>query len=169
MGRGLSVWSAGCSYGAEPYSLRMVLDDMGWRTGVSILATDIDQGVLARAQAGCFAAEDLRNVPAAWRERYFTPEGEGFQVRPTLKQGVTFRRHDLLRDTYPQQVDLILCRNVVIYFTEEAKARLFETMCQALRPGGFLFIGSTERIADAARLGLVSREAFIYQRPCTNG
>jgi chemotaxis protein methyltransferase CheR len=86
-------------------------------------------------------------------------------VIPALRSGVQFQRHDLLRDRFPQGMDLILCRNVVIYFTDEAKQRLFARFFDALRPGGYLLVGSTERIGDAQAIGFVSPLPFFYRRP----
>lgn len=162
---GLNIWSAGCSYGAEAYSLRILLAQLSASLTHRILASDIDIRILARAREGLFTPEDMRNVPEALQRKYFTRDGEGFRVMAAIRQGVEFQRQDLLKDRFPTGMDLILCRNVVIYFTEAAKATLFERFYQALRPGGYLLVGNTERIHGARDIGFTAPRAFFYQRP----
>jgi chemotaxis protein methyltransferase CheR len=165
-GRGLRVWSAGCSYGAEPYTLAVLLKEAGPRLAHELVATDIDQTILARAREGVFTEQDLANVSSARRAKFFTalPEG-GWQANQELRSAVRFSRLDLLKDPYPKTRDLILCRNVVIYFNDDAKERIYEHFFEALRPGGVLFIGSTERVNDAGRLGWERPGTFFYRRP----
>lgn len=163
--RELFVWSAGCSYGAEAYSLKILLTQLTPGVNHRILATDIDIRCLERARKGCFSADDLREVPDTVRRRYFTAAEDGFQIVPALRQGVTLQHGDLLRDAFPERVDLILCRNVVIYFSDDAKNRLYRRFFNALRPGGYLLVGNTERIFDAQEIGYKSPLPFFYQRP----
>lgn len=163
--RSLLIWSAGCSYGAEVYSLKILLHQLGTGVNHRLLATDIDTGILAKAREGVYCDDDLKNVPDALRKRYFTPVEKKHHVAEVLREGVEFKKQDLLHDAYPTNVDLILCRNVVIYFTEETKSRLFAQFYQALRPGGYLLVGSTERIFDAAEIGFSTPLPFFYQRP----
>lgn len=164
---GLRVWSAGCSYGAEPYTLAMILDSKLGGQRHSILASDIDRTILGRAVSGRgFSDDDIEQVPPEMKDRYLEPAGpDEWAVKPRLKALITFKRHDLLRDPYPQRMDLIVCRNVVIYFTEEAKSRIYRQFREALRPGGFLFVGGTELVPKANELGFVSRMISFYQRP----
>ncbi len=166
--RPLQIWSAGCSYGAEAYSLRLLLHQVNSALNHRILATDIDTRILARAREGVFTVEDMKNVSPALRQRYFTREAEQFRVTAALRQGVEFHRQDLLKDRFPTDMDLILCRNVVIYFTDDAKTELFRRFYAALRPGGYLLVGNTERIHDARDIGFVTPRAFFYQRPPEN-
>lgn len=163
--RTLSIWSAGCSYGAEVYSLAILLHQLGAGHGHHLLASDIDRGILERAKQGIFSEEDMKNVPSALQKRYFTLTTDGYQVGPLLQGKVEFRHHDLLRDDFPRNIDLILCRNVVIYFSDDAKSRLFSRFYQALAPDGILLIGSTERIANAHEIGYNMPRPFFYQRP----
>jgi len=165
-GRGLRVWSAGCSYGAEPYTLAVLLEEAGRRRAHELLATDIDQTILARAREGVFSEQDMANVSPARRAAFFTAlPGGGWQANQDLRQAVRFSRLDLLKDPYPRTRDLILCRNVVIYFNDDAKRRIHERFFEALRPGGVLFIGSTERVNDSGRLGWERPGTFFYRRP----
>ncbi|HEX2948518.1 MAG TPA: protein-glutamate O-methyltransferase CheR [Armatimonadota bacterium] len=161
----LAIWSAGCSYGAEAYSLRILLQQLSPRVNHRILATDIDTRILARAREGIFSEDDMRNIAPPLRHQFFTTTEGGYRVSAQLRQGVEFRHHDLLRDKFPEKMDLILCRNVVIYFADEAKRRLFEGFYQALRPGGYLLVGSTERIFGAQEIGFRTPRPFFYQKP----
>jgi chemotaxis protein methyltransferase CheR len=166
-GSALRAWSAGCSIGAEPYSLAMLLLEIAPSRPHSILATDIDDTILARARAASdYLPADIRNVGAERVARWFTT---GANAKATLKAGpralVTFRKHDLLRDPTPAgPFDLICCRNVVIYFTEEAKERIYAGFVSALRPDGLLFIGATEAIMKPQPLGLRALGPGFYQK-----
>lgn len=154
---GVKIWSAGCSMGAEPYSMAMLLLEMAPRGTHAILATDVDQTILDRAKAGRgYLASDLRNVGADRMNRWMKPEADGrYAIGPALRPVIRFQKHDLLNDPYPRgPFDLVACRNVVIYFTEEAKERIYEGFVGALRPGGVLFIGGTEAIMRPQTLGL---------------
>ncbi len=164
--RGLRVWSAGCSYGAEPYTLAIQLKEAAPKAAHELMATDIDKTILARAAEGIFTGQDLQNVSAERRARWFTalPDGK-WQVSKEIRSMVRFSRLDLLKDRYPATRDLILCRNVVIYFKDEAKERIYEHFFNALRPEGILFVGSTERVTDSATLGWTRPGTFFYQRP----
>lgn len=162
---GIRIWSAACSYGAEPYSLAILLQELAPAGRHDLRATDIDRAILARAREGYFGAADLRSVTPARRRRWFSEEGSGrFLVDSALRRAVRFSRLDLLRDAYPGGRDLILCRNVVIYFTDEAKRRIYEGLRAALRPGGILMVGSTESIADHDKLGWEKAGTFFYRR-----
>jgi len=165
-GRGLRVWSAGCSYGAEAYTLAILLQEAAPGLVHDLVATDIDRTVLARAREGVFSEHEIQNVSPRRRRRWFAERpGGGWQATPELRAMVRFARLDLLKDPYPRARDLVLCRNVVIYFTDAAKQRIHERFFEALRPGGVLFVGSTERVNDAARLGWERPATFFYRRP----
>jgi len=164
--RSLRVWSAGCSYGAEPYTLGVLLREAAPWAPHELLATDIDETILARARDGVFTEQDLQNVSPERRRKWFEKlPGGGWQAITELRQAVRFSRLDLLKDPYPRTRDLILCRNVVIYFNDDAKERIYERFFEALRPGGILFIGSTERINDSGRQGWERPGTFFYRRP----
>lgn len=168
-GGDVSVWSAGCSYGAELYSVAMLLAEQAPAGRHRLLGTDIDPLILERARGGRFREADLRAVSEARRRQWFMPvdteDGRRWQIDPALREAVRFRRHDLLADTYPQGVDVICCRNVVIYFTDAAKEEIYRKFFAALRPGGILFIGATERIAEAEAIGFEHAGMFFHRRP----
>lgn len=161
----LRVWSAGCSIGLEPYSLAMMLDDLTPLRKHTLIASDLDRGALAIAQArGPYTQQDLQNVTEVQRAAYFEPGGPPYYVAPALGQRVQLRETNLLADEFEGSFDLIVCRNVVIYFTNAAKERLYHKFCDALRPGGVLFLGSTEIISRPADFGLRHRGVSFYQK-----
>lgn len=161
----LHIWSAGCSYGAEPYTIALLLQELAPRGRHNILATDIDDRMLARANRGVFQEHEIRNVTRSRLAKHFTRTESGYEVDPSLKSMITFRKHDLLKDSYRVGMDLIVCRNVVIYFTDEAKAALYRRFYQSLRPGGYLFVGGTERVTDYIEIGFESAFPFFYRKP----
>ncbi|MEK3792670.1 protein-glutamate O-methyltransferase CheR [Paenibacillus sp. FSL R7-0204] len=163
-GRRLKLWSAACSTGEEPYTLAMILSDKNILAQTGILATDIDDGALAKAKQGIYLERSLKDVPKDVSDRYFTPEGPVFKVSEGLKKNIDFRKQNLLLDKFDEGFDLIICRNVMIYFTEEAKNKLYHKFSASLRPGGYLFVGSTEQIFTPAQYGFESTETFFYRK-----
>lgn len=165
-GRTLRLWSAGCSIGCEPYTLAIVLNEVDPGGRHSVLATDVDMPALSRAQGGRgYLPSEVRSVPAPLLSKYFAVEPDGtYRVVDRVKQRVTFRRHDLLKDPYPANMDVIVCRNVVIYFTDEAKRYIYRRFVDALRPGGLLFVGGSEMIMGSKDLGLEAASTSIYQK-----
>lgn len=159
----LKVWSAGCSYGAEAHTLAMILDKR-FPGAHKIVGTDIDTAALNQAKASSFSVADVRCVPQDYRE-YLSKSGEGYVGDVRLKKYLDFRKGNLLADRFETGFDLIMCRNVVIYFTEEAKTELYAKFYRSLKPGGVLFVGSTERIFKADELGFTSPVPFYYQKP----
>ena len=164
----LRIWSAACSTGEEPYTVAMILDRLGALQRADILATDIDTKVIEKAKIGLYPERSLKEVPPAYRKAYFTAEEGGWRVSEKLIRAVRFKRHNLLHDPFGSDYDLIICRNVLIYFTEEAKHELYLKFAKALRPGGLLFVGSTEQIFTPSRYGLESAETFFYRRKREN-
>jgi chemotaxis protein methyltransferase CheR len=157
----LRAWSAGCSYGAEAYTLAAVCREAIPGTRVAILGTDLDHRMVARARQGAFGPEDARSAPAAAIERFFP----GGQASAELRRMVAFETGDLLRMPVPlDHYDLILCRNTVIYFTEQVRDALHERLAAALAPGGYLVVGTSERVADPRALGLTPAFHFIYRK-----
>jgi chemotaxis protein methyltransferase CheR len=157
----VSAWSAGCSYGAEAYTLAAVCRESIPAARVAIHGTDLDHRMVERARAGHFSDEDARSAPRAALERFFP----GGQATAELRRMVTFETGDLLRMPVPRErYDLVLCRNTVIYFTEQVRDELHARLVAALRPGGYLIVGASERVADARGLGLTSPFHFIYRK-----
>ncbi len=161
----ITAWSAGCSYGAEAYTLAAVCREVAPGCRVEIRGSDIDPRMVDRAREGRFTADDARSAPSAALGRWFDRDGDGWRAKAELRMVTKFGTGDLLRDTPPAaRFDLILCRNVVIYFTEPVRDRLHELMVGALRPGGYLMIGSSERVSSPQALGLESSHPFIYRK-----
>lgn len=162
--RRLKIWSAACSTGEEPYSLAMVLSSHLPLSEISIYATDLDNGALERAQVGLYGERSIKEVPKSVVSKYFVNEGTHYQVVDDIKKRVTFKQHNLLDDRYGNGYDLIVCRNVMIYFTEEAKDQIYTNFSKALRVGGILFVGSTEQIFNPAKYGFESADTFFYRK-----
>jgi len=164
--RRLKIWSAGCSYGAEAYTIAAICREAIPSVSVEIAGTDLDKRMVARAREGHFTAEDARTSPKRLLERHFEPLPEGgWAARPELKRMVRFENGDLLRMAVPAgRYDVVFCRNTVIYFTEQVRDALHERLVKALSPGGYLVVGTSERVADPRGLGLTSPHHFIYRK-----
>lgn len=166
----LTIWSAGCSNGSEAYSVALILEEKNHWSKHRILGTDIDEASLARARAGGpYRPADVRNVPPAILDKYFTKVDDNYIVMDRIKRKVQFRAQDILNSVYDDEYDLILCRNVVIYFTSEAKKRLNKNFYRSLKPGGVLFIGGTETMLDAHSIGFERMSPCFFRKPVTNG
>lgn len=161
----LKIWSAGCSYGAEAHTLAMILDKK-FNGSHRIIGSDIDTAALNQAKSGRFSKNDLRCVPAEYKS-YLKSDGDEFVADESLRKYLTFQKCNLLGDRFDSGFDLIMCRNVVIYFTEEAKDELYEKFFRSLKPGGILFVGSTERISRSEEIGFKTTKPFYYQKPIT--
>jgi len=161
----LNIWSAGCSVGAEPYSLAMILDGMTPKVRHRILATDIDAEILNKARAGMYTATEFKNITDERAKRYFRQEDNRYIISDAIKGKVEFQKQNLLLDKFESGFDLILCRNVVIYFTEQAKDELYRKFLAALKPGGVLFVGGTEAILNFRDIGFQQYMPFFYRKP----
>ena len=163
-GKNLKIWSAACSTGDEPYSLVMALSRHLPLNQIKIIATDIDKQILAQAKVGIYNEKSIASVPKDLRDKYFTKIGNSYQISNEIKSRVDFRQHNLIKDPYPDKCDFIICRNVLIYFTEEAKDDVFRKFCKSLKTGGFLFIGSTEQIMNHREMGYERKNSFYYEQ-----
>ncbi len=168
-GNELRIWSAGTSTGEEAYSLAVMcaelLEGEAEPPAVRIFATDIDEGAIAFARRGIYPAQSLKNVPAAWRERYFERVGDTYEVAKRLRAMTVFGQHDLGQRAPFPRIDLCLCRNVLIYFTRELQTRALQLFAFSLRSGGFLVLGKAETsgaLSDFFRT--VDATAKIFQR-----
>ncbi|MBI5519029.1 MAG: PAS domain S-box protein [Desulfovibrio sp.] len=144
------VWVAGCSTGEEAYSLAMLLEGHMEATGATcdakIFATDIDQRAVERARAGLYPARAVQHLDAETLERHFTRSGEGYLVTPRLRSRIVFVHHNLLQDPPFLHMDLVVCRNLLIYLTPPLQERALGLLSGALNPGGCLFLGSAESL-----------------------
>jgi chemotaxis protein methyltransferase CheR len=159
-------WSAGSSYGAEAFTLAAVARESVPSADVEIQGTDLDRRMVERARAGLFSAEDARTAPPTLLKRWFDPVDDGgWQAKPELMRMTRFDVGDLLRMPVPRaRYDLIMCRNTVIYFTEAVRDALHGRLADALAPGGYLIVGTSERVADPRGLDLTSPFHFIYRK-----
>lgn len=164
-GKNLKIWSAACSTGDEPYSLVMALSKHIPLEQIHILATDLDKQVIEKAKMGLYGEKSIAAVPDEFKKKFFTKIGPSYQISEDVKKRVEFKEHNLLSSTYPSNYHLIVCRNVLIYFTEEAKDEVFEKFFKALAPGGNLFIGNTEQIINHRDMGFDRKNSFFYERP----
>jgi len=169
----MRVWSAGCSFGQEPYNISMVVEDYqasvptNTRTKVEIIATDISTRVLAGAKKGIYGSNEVsQGLDPDQRERYFTSRGDQWEVRPEIKRRVSFRELNLTGGyELLGRFDVIFCRNVLIYFSNSQKQDILDRMARILNPGGYLFIGSSESLSSHSdRFEMISESgAFGYR------
>lgn len=164
-GKNLKIWSAACSTGDEPYSLVMALSRHLPLSNIKIYATDLDKQVIAKAKVGLYADKSIVSVPDDLKKKYFTKVGPSYKISDEIMARVEFKEHNLLKDSYPVNYHMIVCRNVLIYFTDEAKEEVFKKFCKTLARGGVLFIGSTEQIINYKEIGYERMNSFFYQKP----
>lgn len=146
------VWVAGCSTGEEAYSLAILFQDYMERSGlyvdIKIFATDIDQDALDRAGQGVFAESVLADIPPTLLQNYFVRKGDHYEIVRQIRGMVVFANHNLIKDPPFSRIDLISCRNLLIYMQPEVQARILGTFQFSLKPGGYLFLGSSESVGD---------------------
>lgn len=164
-GNNIKIWSAACSTGDEPYTLVMLLAKFIPINRIKIIATDIDKQVLEKAQVGIYDEKSLKGLPKDFLTKYFTQVGNrSYQISEEVKRCVEFQQHNLLKDPYPQNCDMIVCRNVMIYFTEEAKREIYQKFNDSLKKDGMLFVGSTEQIISPADFHFSTFKSFFYKK-----
>jgi two-component system, chemotaxis family, CheB/CheR fusion protein len=143
-------WSAGCASGEEPYTLAMILagvmGDQQFRNRVKIYATDVDEEALAQARQGSYSPSAVEGIPPEMLERYFERAGERYVFRPDLRRSLIFGRHDLVQDAAISRIDLLVCRNTLMYFNSETQAKILARFHFALNRNGYLFLGKAETL-----------------------
>lgn len=161
----ITIWSAACSTGDEPYTLAMIMSKYMPIDRVNIIATDIDEDVIAFAKEGIYSSKSLVDLPKEYLNKHFKKlDDMHYQISDEIKSRVTFKKHNLLKDAYFTGISMIVCRNVVIYFTDEAKDDVYRKFNKALSNNGILFIGSTEQILRCKELGFESVKTFFYKK-----
>lgn len=164
-GKQIKVWSAACSTGDEPYTLVMLLAQYMPMNNIKIIATDIDKQVLAKAAAGVYDIRSLKGLPKEYLDKYFVKVTEkSYRISDEVKARVEFKQHNLLEDPYPTGCHMIVCRNVLIYFTDEAKNGIYKKFNNSLFKDGILFVGSTEQIISPKEMGFSTRRSFFYSK-----
>ena len=159
------IWSAGSSSGAEAYSVAMMIEEIAPGTKAQIFGTDIDATMIARARVGGpFPDSEAKNISASFRRKFMEQRDDGYFVGPEIRSKVRFKEQDLLTDRFEQNFDLIMCRNVVIYFSDAAKFDLNSKFSKSLKMGGILFIGGTEAILNPQEFGFERDSAAFYRK-----
>ncbi|SDI98182.1 CheR family methyltransferase [Salimicrobium halophilum] len=159
----IRLWSAACSTGEEPYTLAILLEEAGMKN-YEIIATDIDKKALEKAKRGVYPKRALREMPERLCQKHFDQSGDMYEVKQEIKEKVVFKHHNLLLDSYPSSCQLIICRNVLIYFTEETKASIYKGFNHSLVDDGILFVGSTEQIFTPQQYNFSVFDTFFYQK-----
>lgn len=164
----IRIWSAGCSSGEEAYSTVMVIKEfLGFQSSqwdFQILATDISANAMEKAQHGTYDAESLKNLDTSWIRKYFVLKDGSYQLKPEVKKEVVFKHFNLM-DPIPflKKFDLIFCRNVMIYFDQTTKNALINKFYDAIKPGGYLFIGHSETVQrDQSKFKYI--QPSVYQK-----
>ena len=169
----LRLWSAGCATGEEAYTLAMILREMlsppdfvRWE----ILATDISHRVLASARAGLYNERAVSHLPQIYRERYFRGENKQYRVKEELRRPIQFKHLNLMDRNgimTESPFDVIFCRNVLIYFDDRSRQEVVRSLYDALRPGGYIFLGHSETMSRISSLFIMRkfREFIVYQKP----
>lgn len=160
----LKIWSAACSIGAEPFSIAMLLDEISSGVKHRIIATDIDSTILEIAKKGQFSSTEIKNVTKDRLRKYFKLDGQTYIINDNIKNMVEFKKHDLILDSYDTNLDLIVCRNVVIYFNQDTKDKMYNKFRNSLKIGGLLFVGATESIYNYREFGYEKASTFIYRK-----
>jgi two-component system, chemotaxis family, CheB/CheR fusion protein len=168
-GREIRVWSAGCASGEEAYSLTIAFAEaLGigeCAARVKIYGTDVDMDALRDARAGIYGAKALEPLAAEMREKYFEPAGSQYIFRPDLRRKVIFGRHDITRDAPISRLDLLVCRNTLMYFNAETQGQVIDRFHFALRGGGHLLLGKAEMLlSDGERFEVVNMRQRIFRR-----
>jgi len=168
--RTLRIWSAGCSTGEEPYSIAIALAEnpsfaTGWN--VEILATDISRQAIARAARATYPRRSMANLAPQQIETYFTPAGDQFEVKPVIRNGVSFVVMNLVQCPYLGRMDCIFCMNVLIYFSGERRDQLIRCFYDSLEPGGYLLLGHSESLGNIPVKfeKIVFDDFLLYRKP----
>lgn len=160
----LKIWSAACSIGCEPYTLGIILDKLTPNGRHNIIATDIDDTILSKAKIGEYTQNEIKGVNNTDLSKYFSTKDDKYYIVPKIKNMVTFKKHDLILDNYENGFDLIVCRNVVIYFNNDIKQEIYKKFSNSLKKGGLLFVGATESIYNYRDYGFEKASTFIYKK-----
>lgn len=160
----LKIWSAACSIGCEPYTIGIILNKLSPSGRHNIIATDIDSTILSKAKIGEYTKNEMKNVNNSDLSKYFEIRDDKYYIDSKIKNMVTFKKHDLILDGYDNNFDLIICRNVVIYFNNDIKQEIYKRFSNSLKKGGLLFVGATESIYNYRDYGFEKASTFIYKK-----
>ena len=159
----INIWSAGCSTGEEPYTISIQMNEYFGDVPFSILASDLSTKVLDIAKLGNYSQEQLKTVEPGILKKYFTDnKNDTYTIKPILKQNIRFESHNLMHDKFPTNMDIIFCRNVIIYFDRDTKNSLFNKFHSTLKVNGFLFLGHSESLFNDKRFSFY--KPSIYRK-----
>ncbi|RJQ21751.1 MAG: methyltransferase domain-containing protein [Nitrospiraceae bacterium] len=151
----IKIWSAACSTGEEPYTLSIMLAEKGFSPSqFEIYGSDLSEGVLSSAQKAVYNSYSIRNIPETCLKKYFAPEGQNYTLSPVIRKSVKFQKINLIDDKNVRSLrnmDVIFCRNVLIYFDVKSKQKVVSHLYDCLNPGGYLIIGSSESLHSITR------------------
>jgi chemotaxis protein methyltransferase CheR len=166
----LKLWSSACSSGEEPYTISIMLTEKRIAAErFEIHASDISEGVLASAKKALYNSYSTRNIPDSYLKKYFTCHGQSHSLNTSIKKTVNFNKINLMGDSKIKTLrgmDIIFCRNVLIYFDAKAKQRVVSNLYDCLNPGGYLFVGSSESLHNVTRAfrPSVTNKVIMYQK-----
>lgn len=160
----LKIWSAACSIGCEPYTLGIILNKVAPLGRHTIIATDIDNTILSKAKIGEYTKNEIKGISTSDLGKYFSVRDDKYYIDSKIKSMITFKKHDLILDSYDNGFDLIVCRNVVIYFNNDTKNEIYKKFSNSLKKGGLLFVGATESIYNYRDYGFEKASTFIYKK-----
>ena len=160
------LWSAPCSNGSEPYTLAIILNELGYDSSqFEIKASDIDSNILDTAREGIYNKNSLKNVPDDIISRYFEKlPDDKYKIKRNISKDISFEKKDLIKESYDKNWNLILCRNFFIYLTKEVKGKLIQKFVEALKPDGYLFLGNTEFIFKPGEYNLKKEHSSFYKK-----
>ena len=166
----LLAWSCGCASGEEPYTLCMISEQLGrGRLPLEIVATDVDQKLLERAEAGFFGASSLRELPSVWKDRYFDLQEDQYQIAGRLKTPITWLQQDVLEKMPKGPFDLVLCRYLVFtYFDLDLQAEVLSQIASSMKPGGALVLGQMEELPPTEDFAPRIESLKIFRRTASN-
>lgn len=167
--RDIKIWSAACSSGEEPYNIAMLLMEKTPDVRMDVMGSDISNEVLNSAKKAVYTSYSVRNIPALYMTRFFKNSGQSYELMPSVRNAVKFMNINLVDERKMKTVrgiDVIFCRNVLIYFDDKAKQKVVSHLYDSLVPGGFLFIGTSESLHNITRafMPVVINNVVVYQK-----
>jgi len=167
--RGIRLWSAACATGEEPYTITMLFMERKPGIKADVTASDISNGVLESAKRAVYGSYSVRNVPEPYLRKYFRLKGHSYELEPSVRNSVRFMNINFLDEKKMRTMcnfDVIFCRNVLIYFDDKAKQKVVSFLYHSMRPGGVLFIGSSESLHNITRAfrPVIMNKVVMYQR-----
>jgi chemotaxis protein methyltransferase CheR len=165
----LNIWSAACSCGQEPYSLAMILEEISPGRHHSIIASDIDETALDQARnGGPYNIADVKNIDKLLLAKYFIRKETGFWIDDLIRKKIVFKHHNLLNDVFEQNYDLIVCRNVIIYFSDVVRNNIYKKFYNSLKTGGVMFLGGSEVVLLPSQQGFSMLNPSFYRKEALN-